>query len=121
MRATRDILPPDVTRIVVDDEAAATRVEEALRRMTPPAEESPPTAPSAPSAPAALEAPLTQVEAMRPVIAPEADSDEPYDARGPEAAACATDTVPTEPRRGTPAPAPAPARVPWTPPRVERH
>jgi len=36
MRAIRDILPADATRVVVDDEAAAARVEELLRRMTPP-------------------------------------------------------------------------------------
>src|SRR5205085_12183620 len=94
LRALRDVMPADVSRIVTDDLETAERVRETLKSMVPaPAPEAAPAPAAPPDAP--------HIALGRPAIAPEADA---YD--GDLAARALGGTAPPEATGGA-APAPA--------------
>ena len=68
LRALRDVLPSDATRLVVDDPDAAARVREVLERMRPPASAAPPSSRR------------RRADREPPSIGPEADPETPPDA-----------------------------------------
>jgi ribonuclease E len=105
LRAVRDILPTDATRIVTDDAETASRVEEILKRMTPPE-----------PSPAPAEPVRETASPPRIPIGPEADPDDPDAVPALAGDVAVPAPPPSPPRPAEPAPA-----VAWTAPSLEFH